>query len=63
MWMPPPVPAAPAQWQLVPVETAKPKEPEKATTRCPSNITPQFLFFTSDESFFLLQGQKIPMIT
>ncbi|CAK9855733.1 unnamed protein product [Sphagnum jensenii] len=29
MWMPPPVPAAPTQWQLVPVETAKPKEPEK----------------------------------
>ncbi|CAN5967661.1 unnamed protein product [Sphagnum jensenii] len=29
MWMPSPVPVAPAWWQLVPVETAKPKEPEK----------------------------------
>jgi hypothetical protein len=42
MWMPPPVPTAPAWWQVVPVETAKPKQPEKVTTRCPSNITPQF---------------------
>jgi hypothetical protein len=36
MWMPPPVPAAPTQWQLVPVETAKPKEPEKVVVVHPT---------------------------